>query len=104
MAATRSAIEDPLVIAGRTLRSRLVLGTGGFARLEVLEAAIAASATEIVTLALRRIDPEAQGSLVDVLDRTGVSLLPNTAGCYTARDAVMTARLGREAFATDWVK
>jgi thiazole synthase len=58
----------------------------------------------MVTVALRRIDPSAQGSIVDVLDRAGVLLLPNTAGCFTARDAVLTAKLAREAFETDWVK
>jgi thiazole synthase len=95
---------DPLVIAGRTLHSRLILGTGGFPRLETLADAIRATGTELVTVALRRIDPQARGSLVDVLDECGVELLPNTAGCFTARDAVLTARLAREAFATDWVK
>jgi thiazole synthase len=95
---------DPLTIAGRELRSRLVLGTGGFRSLEAMAAAIEASGTELVTVALRRIDPSARGSIVDVLDAAGVRLLPNTAGCYTARDAVLTARLAREAFATDWVK
>ena len=95
---------DPLVIAGRELRSRLLLGTGGFRSLETRAAAIDASGTELVTVALRRIDPEARGSLVDVLDTAGVELLPNTAGCYTARDAVLTAKLAREAFGTDWVK
>src|SRR5205814_320828 len=72
--------------------------------LELLRDAIAASGTELVTVALRRIDPAARGSLVDVLDEAGVQLLPNTAGCFTARDAVLTARLAREAFGTDWVK
>jgi thiazole synthase len=91
-------------IAGRQFESRLILGTGGFPRLETLAGAIAASGTEMVTVALRRIDPAARGSLVDVLDRAGVQVLPNTAGCYTARDAVLTAKLAREAFATDWVK
>jgi thiazole synthase len=95
---------DPLTIAGRELSSRLLLGTGGFRSLEALAAAIDASGTELVTVALRRIDPDARGSLVDVLDAAGVQLLPNTAGCYTARDAVLTARLAREAFGTDWVK
>src|SRR5919199_6825422 len=95
---------DPLVIAGKTLRSRLLLGTGGFRSLEATAEAIAASGTELVTVALRRVDPAARGSIVDVLDAAGVRLLPNTAGCYTARDAVLTARLAREAFETDWVK
>src|SRR5215207_2035799 len=95
---------DPLVIAGRELRSRLLLGTGGFRSLEAIAAAIEASGTELVTVALRRIDPAARGSIVDVLDSAGVQLLPNTAGCFTARDAVLTAKLAREAFGTDWIK
>jgi len=99
-----TVVDDPLEIAGRTLHSRLLLGTGGFSRLETLAEAIAASGTELVTVALRRVDPAQRGSLVDVLDAAGVELLPNTAGCFTARDAVMTARLAREAFGTDWVK
>ena len=94
----------PLTIAGTTFTSRLILGTGGFPRLETLADAIRASGTEMVTVALRRIDPGQRGSLVDVLDDCGVRLLPNTAGCYTARDAVLTAQLAREAFDTDWVK
>src|SRR6187200_2221985 len=96
--------DTPFEIAGRTLRSRLILGTGGFPRLETLAEAIRATRAELVTVALRRIDASARGSLVDVLDGCGVELLPNTAGCYTARDAVLTARLAREAFGTDWVK
>jgi thiazole synthase len=96
--------SDSLTIAGRELRSRLLLGTGGFPSLELLAESIEASATELVTVALRRVDPGGQGSLLDVLERAGVGLLPNTAGCHTARDAVMTARLAREAFATDWIK
>jgi len=91
-------------IAGHEFSSRLILGTGGFPRLETLADAIRASQTEMVTVALRRIDPGARGSLVSVLDKAGVRILPNTAGCYTARDAVLTAKLAREAFATDWVK
>ena len=104
MAIAQSADADTLSIAGRTLHSRLVLGTGRFPSLEVLAEAIRASGTELVTVALRRIGPRADGSLIDVLEREGVELLPNTAGCRTARDAVLTARLAREAFGTDWVK
>jgi thiazole synthase len=100
----RSVAADPLTIAGRELGSRLLLGTGGFRSLDAIAAAIEASGTELVTVALRRIDPGARGSLVDVLDAGGVQLLPNTAGCFTARDAVLTAKLAREAFGTDWVK
>jgi thiazole synthase len=96
---------DPLKIAGRTFSSRLLLGTGGFTSHELLAQAIAASASELVTVALRRIDTGAgRGSLIEVLTQAGVQVLPNTAGCHTARDAVLTAKLAREAFATDWVK
>jgi thiazole synthase len=95
---------DVFTLGGRELRSRLLLGTGGFRSLDALAAAIEASGSELVTVALRRIDPEARGSIVDVLDAAGVELLPNTAGCFTARDAVLTAKLAREAFGTDWVK
>jgi thiazole synthase len=102
--AVTDVTTDPLVIAGETLHSRLLLGTGGFRSLEAMAAAIDASATELVTVALRRVDPGARGSIVDVLDAAGVRLLPNTAGCFTARDAVLTARLAREAFGTTWVK
>jgi thiazole synthase len=95
---------DILTIGGRELRSRLLLGTGGFRSLDSLRAALEASGSELVTVALRRIDPASRGSIVDVLDRAGVRLLPNTAGCFTARDAVLTAKLAREAFETDWIK
>ncbi|MDQ3742558.1 MAG: thiazole synthase [Actinomycetota bacterium] len=91
-------------IGDRTFTSRLILGTGGFPSLDVLDAAIAATRTEMVTVALRRIDAASRDGLVGVLDRAGVHLLPNTAGCFTARDAVLTAKLAREAFETDWVK
>jgi thiazole synthase len=91
-------------IAGVTFASRLLLGTGGFTSLDVLAAAIEASGSELVTVALRRVSPDARGSIMDVLEEHGVRLLPNTAGCFTARDAVTTARLAREAFDTDWVK
>jgi thiazole synthase len=97
-------VEDPLVLGGRVLRSRLLLGSGGFSSLELLAEAVAASGCELVTVALRRVDPGARGSLLDVLGEAGVEVLPNTAGCHTARDAVLTARLAREAFATDWIK
>ena len=99
-----SAAPDPLLIADRAFASRLILGTGGFRSLDAMTAAIEASGTEMVTLALRRVEASAQGSIVEALDAAGVRLLPNTAGCYTARDAVLTARLAREAFATDWIK
>jgi thiazole synthase len=97
-------MSEPLVVAGRELRSRLILGTGGFANHEILTQALEASGAEICTVALRRLDPEARGSILDVLDSAGVDVLPNTAGCFTARDAIVTAQLAREAFETDWIK
>jgi thiazole synthase len=100
----RVAEPRPLTIAGRELRSRLIVGTGGFASLETMGDAVAATGAELATVALRRVDPSARGSIVEVLEEVGCSLLPNTAGCFTARDAVLTAQLAREAFATDWVK
>ena len=108
--ATTQAGADALTIAGRTFDSRLVLGTGRFPSLQVLEEAVRASGTELVTVALRRVDVPVnggsaqRGSLVGLLRDEGVELLPNTAGCHTARDAVLTAKLAREAFQTDWVK
>jgi len=97
-------MTEPLVIADRRLQSRLILGTGGFDNHEILGRALAASGTELCTVALRRLDPSARGSILDVLETAGVAVLPNTAGCYTARDAVITAQLAREAFETDWIK
>jgi thiazole synthase len=97
-------MEDPFIIAGETFSSRLILGTGGARSLDALEQALVASGTEIATVALRRVDPGARGSIIDVLDRVGARVLPNTAGCFTAHDAVATARLAREAFETDWIK
>ena len=91
-------------LGGRSWESRLIAGTGGFRSLDAMERALAAAGTEIATVALRRIDPAAGGSIMDVLERLGLFVLPNTAGCYTARDAAKTARLAREAFGTDWIK
>ncbi len=97
-------MSDRLDIAGVTFESRLILGTGGFPRMETLAEAIEATGTEMVTVAVRRIAPSSRHSLIDVLRTCGVRVLPNTAGCFTARDAVLTAQLAREAFGTDWVK
>jgi thiazole synthase len=97
-------MDDELVIAGRPFRSRLILGTGGFTNHEILAAALQASGTELCTVALRRLDPNARGGILDVLEAAHVAVLPNTAGCFTTRDAVITAKLAREAFATDWIK
>ncbi len=97
-------MNQPLRIAGREFGSRLILGTGGFANHALLAQALTASGSELCTVALRRLDPAARGSILDVLEVSGVEVLPNTAGCFTARDAVLTAQLAREAFATDWIK
>ena len=99
-----SRADDLLEIGDRVFGSRLILGTGGFRSLETMAAAIEASGTEMVTVALRRVDPAAEGSVLDLIRRLDLFALPNTAGCYTARDAVRTAKLAREAFDTDWVK
>ncbi|HZK51357.1 MAG TPA: thiazole synthase, partial [Actinomycetota bacterium] len=95
-------MDDPLVIGGETFNSRLLIGTGGASSIEAIESALVASGAEMATVALRRISPDARGSVLDVLERHGIRLLPNTAGCFTSRDAVLTARLAREAFGTDW--
>jgi thiazole synthase len=97
-------MDDPLVIASESFNSRLIMGTGGASSLDALEKALVASGAELATVALRRINPNAKGSIVDILERTGCRILPNTAGCFTARDAILTAQLGRDAFETDWVK
>jgi thiazole synthase len=97
-------VLDELIIAGRRFGSRLILGTGGFQNHEILASALRASATDMCTVALRRLDPSAKGGILEVLDAAGVGVLPNTAGCFTARDAVVTAKLAREAFETHWIK
>ncbi len=98
--------DAPLQIAGVAFRSRLIAGTGGFQSLQLLEQALRAARSEIATVALRRVavDHRLTESIIDVLQAVGVRLLPNTAGCFTARDAVLTAKLAREAFETNWVK
>ncbi|WBQ02622.1 thiazole synthase [Kribbella sp. CA-293567] len=96
--------DDTLVIAGREFTSRLVMGTGGAPSLEVLEEALVASGTQLTTVALRRLDPNQQGSVLDVLRKHDIAVLPNTAGCFTAGEAVLTARLAREALQTDLIK
>jgi thiazole synthase len=93
-----------LVIAGEHLHSRLFMGTGGMSSLDSLAVALRESGTEIATVALRRVDPGAQGSLIDLFSDCNVRILPNTAGCFTAAEAVLTAKLASEAFGTDWIK
>jgi len=95
---------DPLVIAGREFGSRLVMGTGGATSLAVLERALVESGTELTTVAMRRLDAAGGTGVPDLLRRLDIAILPNTAGCRSAADAVLTARLAREALGTDWVK
>ena len=95
---------DEWEIGGRKWGSRLIAGSGGFRSLETMGSALEKSGTEIITVALRRLDPKATGSVMEVVERLNLFVLPNTAGCYTARDAVKTAKLAREAFGTDWLK
>ena len=95
---------EKLTIAGKVFSSRLMVGTSQYPNQKVMSEAIEASGAEIVTVAVRRVSVEGGGeSLFDVLGER-FHLLPNTAGCFTARDAVLTAELAREALQTDWVK
>ena len=97
-------MPDPFMIAGTEIASRLILGTGGAPSMQVIDETIVASGTAMCTVAMRRADAATGGSVIDVIDRRGVRVLPNTAGCRTAFEAVRTAQLAREALATDWVK
>jgi thiazole synthase len=99
-----SSVPDPFVIAGEDLSSRLLLGTGGATSLTTLDSAVRASGSALVTVAIRRVSLTADDSVLTVLSRTGVRLLPNTAGCFTSREAVLTAKLAREVLGTTWVK
>src|SRR3979409_2167246 len=97
-------MSDPLVIAGREFRSRLFLGTAGYPNRKVMLDALAASGSEMATASIRRISLAGDDeSLVDLIPKS-VHFLPNTAGCQTAKDAVLTAELAREALQTNWVK
>jgi thiazole synthase len=99
-------MSDSFVLAGRKFTSRLVVGTGKYPSHAVMKAAHEASGTEMVTVAVRRVDLAARGaeSLLSWIDRSRIFLLPNTAACYTADDAVRTARLAREAGLSNWIK
>jgi len=109
-ATAQDVAEDPLVIAGTTIGSRLVMGTGGAANLLTLEDALVASGTALTTVAMRRVAVRAGGEaspdagIWALLARLGIRALPNTAGCFTVREAVLTAHLAREACGTEWVK
>ncbi|MDP8977449.1 MAG: thiazole synthase [Actinomycetota bacterium] len=97
-------MDDPLLLGGERFTSRLIMGTGGANSMQALEQALRVSGAELTTVALRRVDPASSGGVLEVVERVGCRVLPNTAGCHTARDAVVTARLAREAFDTSWVK
>ena len=99
-------VSDPLVIADKTFRSRLIVGTGKYPSNPIMADAHRASGAEMVTVAVRRVDfsDRSAGSLLDSIDQSRIFLLPNTAGCYTADEAIRTAHLGREVGLSNWVK
>ncbi|HUX04217.1 MAG TPA: thiazole synthase [Acidimicrobiales bacterium] len=101
---TLEVVGDLFQVGSLSSSSRLVMGTGGFRSMEILEATLVASESSVATVALRRVDPTVKGSIYDLLARHNFSLLPNTAGCYSAREAVKVAELAREAFATNLIK
>ncbi|NKQ55125.1 thiazole synthase [Amycolatopsis sp. K13G38] len=96
--------DDQLAIGDYKLTSRLIIGTGGAANLSVLERALVASGTELTTVAMRRADADGGSGVLELVRRLGIRLLPNTAGCRSAAEAVLTARLAREALETDLIK
>jgi thiazole synthase len=93
-------------LSGRTLNSRLITGTGGATSLDVMGRVLRASQSQVTTVAMRRVGGYALGggSLLELIRQAGAEILPNTAGCHTAAEAMLTARLAREALGTDWVK
>lgn len=97
-------MNDPLVIAGETLPSRLFLGTGGLPQVSLVRPVLEAAEPALVTVSMRRASGSGTGGLLDQLRLAKVRVLPNTAGCLSVREAVLTAELGREALETDWVK
>ena len=99
-------MQDKLTIAGREFSSRLIIGTGKYSSNEEMREAFERSGAEMITVAVRRVNvtDRSQPSLLDQIDLTRFSILPNTAGCYTAEEAVRTARLAREVGLSDWVK
>src|SRR3954452_9335739 len=98
-------MSDPLVIAGRSFRSRLIVGTGKYKSFQETARALESSGAEMVTVAVRRVNLDrSKESLLDYIDRSKLFILPNTAGCYTADDAIRTARLAREVGLSNWVK
>jgi thiazole synthase len=98
--------EDPFVLGGKTFHSRLIVGTGKYASFPLMKEALDKSGSEIVTVAVRRVNisDRSKESLLDFIDTKSIMILPNTAGCYTAEDAIRIAMLGREAGLSNWVK
>ena len=98
--------DTPFIIAGRTFRSRLIVGTGKYPSHQMMRECHAASGADMVTVAVRRVNisDRSRESLLDYVDTERIFILPNTAGCYTAEEAIRTARLGREAGLSNWVK
>lgn len=102
---TQSVAEDAFILGGRSFRSRLFVGTGKYATFSQMKEALEKSETEIVTVAVRRVNLDrSKESLLDYIDTARFTILPNTAGCYTEEEAVRTAFLGREAGLSDWIK
>jgi thiazole synthase len=97
-------VGDLFTVGSLSSTSRLVVGTGGFRSMDVLSASLVVSEASIATVALRRVDPNVEGSIYDLLGRLNFSLLPNTAGCFSAAEAIKVAELAREAFETNAVK
>jgi thiazole synthase len=99
-------MSDQLVIAGRAFKSRLIVGTGKYRSFHEMARAHAASGADMVTVAVRRVNltDKSKESLLDFIDREKIFILPNTAACYTAEEAIRTARLGREVGLSNWVK
>jgi len=97
-------VANKLVIGDRQFNSRLIMGTGGAPSLEILRNALIASGTEMTTVAMRRVSAVTHGSIFDLLKELNIDVLPNTAGCYTAGEAILTAQLAREALDTSWIK
>jgi len=103
---TYQLLADPLTLGGKSFNSRLIVGTGKYSNLQLMREALDKSGAEIVTVAVRRIDLNDRSgqSLLDYIDSKKCMILPNTAGCYSAEEAVRIANLGREAGLSDWVK
>jgi thiazole synthase len=103
---TYSLAEDPLILAGRSFRSRLIVGTGKYSSMAVMRDALRASGAELVTVAVRRVNLNDRSgeSILNHIDTQRFTLLPNTAGCYSAEEAIRIANLGREAGLSNWVK